>query len=106
MLQIETTYQGNRQQAEHASGPLELGRGPMRGPAPRLTIPDPYVSKDQVRLEQVAADLVRIDNLSQRQPIIFETLAALAPGNQQTYLLPLRFQIGETSVEVKAPQEA
>ncbi len=106
MLHIETTYQGKGQRLEHASGPVELGRGPNRAGVARLSIPDPYVSKDQLRLEQVGPDRIRVENLSQRQPLVFETLVPLAPGKQETYLLPLRFKIGETSVAVTSPQQA
>ena len=68
MIRCHAISQQERLEIEHKAGPLEIGRGPKRQ-VPRLIVPDPYVSKDHVRIEEMAASRIRIENLSQRNPI-------------------------------------
>src|SRR5579871_4543352 len=101
MLQIQTNNSTGPQQLEHASGPLEIGRGPAADGVPRCMVADPYVSKNQVRLQELDNGLLQMVNLSAKQPIEFSFYAPLAPGAQNTYALPLQFRIGQTDVTIE-----
>src|SRR5207253_25677 len=64
MLQIHVSNARERQQFEHPMGPLEFGRGPKRDATPRCVIQDDlYVSKDHVRIEEMAASRIRFETL-------------------------------------------
>ena len=54
MLLLHIKGPNGEQNFEHASGPLEIGRGSPRGGAARCVILDIFVSKDQARLEEQA----------------------------------------------------
>ena len=69
MLQIHLSNKREQQHFEHASGPLEFGRGPQRNCMPRCIIQDLYVSKDHLRLLELDDGQVRVENLSQRNSI-------------------------------------
>jgi signal transduction histidine kinase len=99
MLQVEITNARERQHLEHASGPLEFGRGPRRGGVARCMIQDAYVSKDHLRIEAMPDGQLRVDNLSARGPV---TLAEgqVAPGTSALVRLPTALTIGETTVSV------
>ncbi len=105
MLLVQTTTDGIPQQLEHASGPLEIGRGPKLGETTRCQVADPYVSKNHVRIEALNNMLIQVVNLSAKQPIDFALFAPLAPGEQGTYVMPLQFRIGQTDVQIDQPPE-
>jgi signal transduction histidine kinase len=102
MLRCHVSNDREQQELEHAEGPLEFGRGPRRGTAARCTIQDPYVSKDHVRLEELAGGKVRLTNLSTKQPILLGGEQAITPGATAEMALPLRFTMGDTTVDVVA----
>src|SRR5438309_162129 len=102
MLHVLVSNKRERQQFEHASGPIEFGRGPRRDTAPRCVIQDDlYVSKDHVRVEELAGNLVRIANLSQRNPIWLGDNTSISPGVGRELPLPAKLTIGETSIFVE-----
>src|SRR2546423_658774 len=101
MLRFHITNQRERKQLDHTAGPIEMGRGGERQGAPRIVVQDLYVSKDQVRLEKLPNSLVRIENLSSKQPILFPSSQPIAPGSSRDCTLPLRFTIGETTVDIE-----
>ena len=100
MLRLNAVNERESKQLDHAAGPLELGRGPERDGTPRLVVRDVYVSKDQARLEHLSNGLVRIENLSSKQPLTFASSAPLAPGQHRDCTLPLRFVIGDTTIDI------
>jgi signal transduction histidine kinase len=100
MLIIQTSNNSAPQEIEHASGPLEFGRGPKLNEVPRCVVNDPYVSKNHARLLELDNGLVEIVNLSTKQSIEFSFYAQLAPGAQSTYAMPLTFRLGQTEVLV------
>src|SRR5258708_716574 len=101
MLQFQLSNKRERQQFEHASGPIEFGRGPRRDPTPRCIIQDDlYVSKDHVRVEELSSNQVRITNLSQRNPIWLGDSTTVAPGVQRELPLPVRLTVGETIIAI------
>src|SRR4051794_10091120 len=101
MLNIQTTSNSGPQQLEHPSGPLEFGRGPKVGEAARCVVPDPYVSKNHVRLLELDNGLLQLVNLSTKQPVEFSFYAPLPPGEQSVYAMPLQFRIGQTDVLIE-----
>ncbi len=101
MLRFHVSNQREQQQVEHGKGPIEFGRGPKRGDVPRCIIQDAYVSKDQIRVEPLETGLVRVENLSQRQPIVMERGEPIAPGGVRELLPPARLSIGETVVDIE-----
>src|SRR5687767_3783882 len=100
MLRCHLSNDREKQQIEHAQGPLELGRGPKRD-VPRLVVADPYVSKDHVRLEELVGGLVRVENLSTKQPIRISPHIVLPPGSKQDLAAPFRLAIGDTVVDIE-----
>jgi adenylate cyclase len=101
MLQFQVSNKRGRQQFEHASGPIEFGRGPRRETTPRCLIQDdPYISKDHVAVEELPGNSIRITNLSQRNPIWLGDNTTVAPGQANDLPLPVRLTIGETTIAV------
>lgn len=90
------------QQLTHASGPLELGRGPMRSGVARAVVRDAFVSRDHIRLEEQPGRKVKVVNLSTKAPVTVDNHAVLNPGIDCDYLLPVRLAIGETVIDVDA----
>jgi signal transduction histidine kinase len=126
MLRCSVSNERENQQIEHASGPLEFGRGVPRGNVRRCIVQDPYVSKDHVRLEEIGAGVLRIDNLSTKQPIAVEALsfsaifnpadamtrpasgpvAHIPPGGRlEAVSLPVRLTIGDTRIVIEPGEE-
>src|SRR5262245_48203671 len=102
MLRLHLSNKREHQQFEHSSGPLELGRGPKRGTVARCIIQDLYVSKDHLRIEERDRRNVRVENLSQRNPVWFSDNTSLAPGASRDCPLPLRLTVGETLVDIES----
>ncbi len=106
MLHVTASNAQGKQEMQHSAGALEIGRGPKRDGVARLTVADPYVSKDHVRLESLPDGMIRFDNLSNKQPVEFSFFAPLAPGSTATYTLPLVFRIGQTDVDLQGGDES
>lgn len=101
MLRCCVTNEREKQEIDHASGPLELGRGVKRGDVARCIIQDPYVSKDHVRIEETADGRIRVENLSQKQPIWLSPTVNIQPGHKQDLSLPTRLTVGDTHIDVE-----
>lgn len=99
MLRCLIINERERQQLDHASGLLEFGRGPRRT-TPRCIIADPYVSKDHAAIEELPSGLVRIENLSAKQPINLGVSGIIAPGNRLELPPPVRMKLGNTTVDL------
>lgn len=104
MLRIRVRYKLERQDIEHLSGPLELGRGPERNGVPRYVLQDPYVSKDHIRLLELESGRVRIENLSRRNAIRVNDNTIIATGASREAMPPVLLTVGETSVEIEHPR--
>jgi signal transduction histidine kinase len=101
MLRCLVSNERERQQLEHGPGPLEFGRGPKRGATSRCVIHDPYVSKDHVRVEELAEGRVRVENLSQKQPIWLSANSNIPPGGAFEFELPLRLTVGDSVIDIE-----
>jgi adenylate cyclase len=97
-IRIEGADQHDR--IEHSGGPLEIGRGPARG-VQRILIQDPCVSRDQIRLEEIAQGSMRLENLSQRSPIFLNDGNEIAPRESAVKRLPVTMKIGETTLLIE-----
>ena len=106
MLQLHIRGANGEQKYEHASGPLELGRGSPRGGTARCVILDIFVSKDQARLEEQADGSLQVENLSTRSPITGMNNATLEPGQKGVYPLPITLLVGKSTVEIRRETEA
>jgi signal transduction histidine kinase len=100
MLRFQVHNSRERQQLEHAAGPIEFGRGPKRNNMPRCSIQDAYVSKDHVRLEEMPNGQIRVENLSAKQPIVLAE-GAIVPGAWAMLTPPLRLGIGDSFIDVE-----
>jgi signal transduction histidine kinase/CheY-like chemotaxis protein len=105
MIRFRIRNQTHMQHLDHAGGPIEFGRGPMRDDVPRCKIRDECVSKDHVRVEELADGKVRVENLSQKQPIVLAAADAIHPGGWRCLTPPLCLTVGDTAIDVE-PAEA
>jgi signal transduction histidine kinase len=100
MLRFQVRNARERQQLEHAEGPIEFGRGPKRSNIPRCMIQDAYVSKDHVRIEELPEGEIQVTNLSQKQPIVLSD-NVIPPSGQKRLTLPVLLGIGDTFIDVE-----
>ena len=100
MIRFTVVNERERQQLDHEAGAMEFGRGPKRGDVTRCVVQDPYVSKDHVRVEESANGMIRVDNLSQKQPIMLAGSGSIAPGGWRELALPNRLTVGDTTIDI------
>jgi adenylate cyclase len=114
MLQIKISNERESTQITHADGPLELGRSESDSPNKRIVVDDPYVSRSQMRIEEVPVGRVSVENLG--SPITYShptssnpkaTLGTLeiASGGRIELTLPVRLTMGYTLVEIATSVE-
>jgi adenylate cyclase len=101
MLILTVTNPKQRQQYEHAGGPLEVGRGPQREAA-RVQVQDIYVSRNQLRLEERGESLVEVENISQSRRVRAADGTVLNVGERHAFGLPVRLCLGETVLLVES----
>src|SRR5262249_1037327 len=104
MIRLTLTNDRERLQIEHATGPVELGRGPAREGTSRCVVQDPFVSKDHARLEELPERRLRIENLSQKHSVLAPG-GPIRPGESRELLLPVKFVIGDTTAEIQTADE-
>lgn len=102
MLRIQVSNRRESQQFDHEAGPIEFGRGPKTNAHPRCVIQDLFVSRDHMRAEELPAGLLRVENLSNRNPIRLADDSLLEALTSGEFPLPLRVTLGETVIEVEA----
>ncbi|MBP3959482.1 hypothetical protein J8F10_29915 [Gemmata sp. G18] len=100
MLTLTVANKLETQQLTHSSGPLELGRGPVRSGSARVVVRDAFVSRDHIRIEELPGRKVKVANLSTKAPVTVDNHAVLNPGADCDYLLPVRLAVGETVIDV------
>lgn len=101
MLHIVARSQGSEQVLDHESGPLEFGRGPARD-LPRCFLSDPYVSRDQLRVELLPDGVLLVENLSHTNPVSVAGGPDIAIGQSAKVALPATFRVGESEIAVRA----
>jgi adenylate cyclase len=100
-LCIEVVNTAHRQRLEHDSGPLEFGRGPQRQAKRCLIDGDPTVSRDQLRIEQLSDGRVRLENLSQRNPVVVPGRFRIAELHSMEVALPIALVVGQTNISIR-----
>ena len=98
-MQVCVSNKNGSSRFEHASGPLEIGREPRSG-AVRRVIDDPYISKDQLRIEELPGGRLRVENLSAKVAARAADGTQIAPGTTFVLHLPARLTVGMTLIEV------
>ncbi len=98
MLRILVSNDQQKKQIKHAHGPLEFGRA-SEGDSARVVIVDPYVSRDQLRIQLHGDNQLRVENLG--GPVILPDETMLAKGQSSTLALPARLMVGYTVIDVE-----
>jgi signal transduction histidine kinase len=108
MLRIHVRTDRESRHLEHAAGALEFGRLPAGGDVPRCLIADGFVSRDQLRVEELANGEVRVENLSQKKALLLPDNSVIAPGGRRQLIPPVRLAVSESStvIEIEAAREA
>lgn len=105
MIHVRIQNEKLNQQFEHESGPLEFGRGPQQKHR-RCVIDDVFFSRDQLRVEEMGQGRVRLDNLSQKNPMALGNGKSLTVGSCIEVELPQCLTLGKTRIELEgAPAE-
>jgi signal transduction histidine kinase len=100
MLFCYITTNQEIQELQHPGGPLEFGRIPKPDGLARCIVPDPYVSKDHMRIEEIGPGKIRVQNLSTKQPITLGGNREIGPGLTMELMLPARLLIGDSTIDV------
>lgn len=101
MLTISVTTPRQMRHFEHASGPLEIGRGPQIV-HPRLSLDDPYLSRDHLRIEEAAPGRLRLENISRTNAVVLGDGSLIEVGTVCQVELPIIVRIGELVIEIEA----
>lgn len=97
MFLIQVHHGKDAKQLTHGTGPLEFGRGPDRG-TPRFVLADPYVSRDQLRVESTADGRLRLENLSRKREIRVGADRILGVGQALEVEMPATLVVGNTAL--------
>ena len=100
-LCIEVVNSAHTQRFEHEAGPLEFGRGPQRQARRCLIDGDPTVSRDQLRIELLADGRIRLENLSQRNPVVIPDFCRIAELHSMEVDLPVVMLAGQTKISIR-----
>jgi adenylate cyclase len=100
-IRIQLANATQRCRFDHANGPLEFGRGPQRD-VQRVRVDDVRVSRDHLRVEQLSADSVRLDNLSTNKVVRLGDGTEVEPQRSLELRLPLAAYIGQTALMIEA----
>ena len=99
MISFVITRENEKQIVEHGDGPIEFGRGPMRGGVARVVVSDRFVSRDHLRIEETKRGMAEIENLSRVARVLLDDGSAVEPGGKAERWLPAKIQIGATVIE-------
>lgn len=100
MLKIAVRFQERVHVVAHADGVIEFGRGPRRE-ARRVTLTDPYVSRNQLQIEQTGPDFVRVLNLSSSVVVTVVGGETLNTEETRTLSAPFDLRFGQTEIHVE-----
>ena len=98
MLQITLANERQQRQITHEEGPLEFGRLPKPNCDYQIVVDDPYTSREQVRLEELASGDVRVINLG--SPIVLPDGSKLPTGQAINLIVPTRITFGTSALDV------
>ena len=100
MLTLLISNKSGSRRITHDGGPFELGRAD-NGTGCRYVVEDPFISGDQMGVEEMSGGRLRISNLSRRVSIRLANGTELRPGQAVEVGLPARITVGETLVEIE-----
>jgi adenylate cyclase len=100
MLSISVRNGKQDQRIEHGQGPIEFGRGPQRN-LPRLLLEDVSVSRDQLRVEELPAGRVRVENLSLKIPLFLEDGTNVPVASSREVSSPVVLVAGQTNILIE-----
>lgn len=100
MLRILLVYKKVPTEFEHSGGPIEFGRGPEQE-IPRRVLPDPSVSANQLRVEELPRSRVTLRNLSKKFPVWLANGTTIEAGCDCEAALPVRLTMGETQLHLE-----
>ncbi|MBY0525735.1 MAG: adenylate/guanylate cyclase domain-containing protein [Gemmataceae bacterium] len=100
MINIQVTNKKQNQKFEHSGGPLEFGRGPRRN-VERFVLNDLFASRDQLRIEELPGQRVRVENLSLKLDLALDDERSISTGATQEFQLPLRLNVGQTRIDIE-----
>ncbi len=83
------------------SGPLEFGRVVQKDSS-RVVLDDPFVSRDQLRIQEQPGGRLSVENLSQRTPLHISDGTMIGVGAKGEFRLPVTITVGATHIEVTA----
>lgn len=96
MIEIIVSNEKQKLRKRHPSGPIEIGRNPGTSIA-RLVVDDSYVSRSQLRIEQVQEDHVHLVNLG--AAITLADGDEVGRGDERVIRMPARISVGFTMIE-------
>lgn len=105
MLHIRLSGPQRSYEFDHAEGPIEFGRGPQRS-LPRQVVDDPFVSRDQLVVEELAESMLRLENLSGHVPIDICDDRPLDLHGERVVKLPVQLRLGKTELHFSVPPTA
>jgi adenylate cyclase len=88
----------------HPAGPLVFGRSAGTGVTPHCRLADRYISKEHLRLTEIAPGRVLLENLSATNPVrIGQETIGVAQHAERA--LPVTVTLGETQVDIRMHEE-
>src|SRR5208282_4389389 len=100
-LRLEVENSSQREQLDHDAGLLEFGRGPQREAKRCQILGDLTVSRDQLRIEELPAGRVRLENLSRHTSVLVPGRCEIPELQSEELDLPLLLMMGETRLSIE-----
>jgi adenylate cyclase len=100
MIRIQVRNQRVNRSFVHAEGPIEFGRVPSLGSIPRFVLFDEAASKCHLRVTETSDGQVKLENLSQRSPVLLADGRQISTGGTIVAELPVQVSIGVTQIDL------
>jgi adenylate cyclase len=86
----------------HQAGAIEFGRGPKQGNVERCVIDGDFISRNHMRIEELAGGKIQVHNLSTTNPIRLHDQIFIPPGGPARELkLPGRLRLGSLTIHIE-----
>ena len=99
MLIFTLANERQRRQIHHQEGPIEFGRL-QQGHCARVVVDDPYTSRDQLRVEEIAGGEVRLQNLG--ATVTLPDGSQLNGSEARPFQPPIRVVFGRSTLDISA----
>ncbi|MDR3638646.1 MAG: adenylate/guanylate cyclase domain-containing protein [Isosphaeraceae bacterium] len=104
MLLAYVSHKNHTEKVVIERGSLVIGRNPQ-GPTPRKVLPDPFVSGDHLRIEELPGGRIRLENLSRKVTVNLASGEVLLPGDLREVMPPVRMTLGETVLQLEGADD-